>query len=146
MDDNSVVTWEAFSWKRLTAAEGILAGVLGFAAAIAAGIGWGHAGSWGVLAAGAALLVCWLPNALSLFIMAIFRDPQHSVATILLSMMLRMGVPLGLAVVLHDSGHWLVDAGVLPMVLAMYLIGLGIETVLSLWIVGAFRTPAVKAS
>ena len=61
----------------------------------------------------------------------------------LMSMLMRMGLPFGLAAVLLETRHWLVDAGVLPMLLVMYLVALIVETLLSLWIVGALRVRLV---
>jgi hypothetical protein len=144
--DASAGSWESHSGRRLVAAECVLFAALGLAAAVAAAWGWSHAGTRGLLAAGAAFLVCWTPNAVSLILVTIFRDPEHSLSAMLLSMMVRMGIPFGVALVLLQTKHWLVDSGALPMVLAMYLVALVVETGLSLWIVGAFRTPAVKAS
>jgi hypothetical protein len=144
--DTPADTWESHTWRRLVIAECVLVAALGLAATVAGAMGWAHAGSQGLLAAVAAFLVCWIPNAVSLFIVAIFRDPEHSLPAMLFSMLVRMGIPLGVALVLLRTQHWLVDAGALPMVLAMYLVALVVETGLSMWIIGAFRAPAVKAS
>jgi hypothetical protein len=146
MHEKSDGSWEAFTWRRLSVAEGVLVATLGLVAPIAGYLGWGHAGSRSLVAAGAAFLVCWLPNALSLLIMSFFRDPQQSVSAMLFGMLLRMGIPFGIAAVLLQTKHWLVDAGILPMVLGMYLVALVVETILSLWIVGALRPRVVKAS
>jgi hypothetical protein len=135
-----------FSWERLAAAQCVLAGTLALVGTLAAAAGWGYAGWRAVLAAMIALAVCWLPQAISLLAMGLVRDPQNSVAAILITMLLRMGCPLVLALLVRQSGHWLWGAGLVPMVLVLYLISLVTETGLSLWMVGAFRAPAVKAS
>jgi hypothetical protein len=141
-----IVEFVPIAATRLFAAEAALAGVLATSALLMAWIGWEQSGFQGVLAAGVALLACWIPNALSLAVLSCVRNPQHSVSVMLVSMLLRMGFPLALALLLVQSKHWLVDVGVVPMVLVLYLMALFIETVLSLWIMGAICAPAVKAS
>jgi hypothetical protein len=147
MHENANVESRAeFSALRLILAQLALAAVLGVAFGIAAVWGWQNAGSQGIWAAVVALAACWIPNAISLVVMSLMRDPQQSMAAMMIGMLLRMALPMVFVISLLRSKHWLVDAGLMSMFMAMYLTALLVETGLSLWIVGAFRSQAVKAS
>lgn len=148
MEDKPHERWthDPFSWKRVLAAQGILVAVLGTMLPLVAYVGSRHAGPAGIIAAGVAFVVCWTPNAASLAIMNLLRDPQQSATAILLSILLRMGLPVALAIMLYQTRHWLLDAGALQMVLAFYLVALIVDTALSLWIVGARRDQVAKVS
>jgi uncharacterized membrane protein len=133
-------------WKRLLTAELVLAAAMGVILGGAAYVGSQRAGVDGATAAVVAFLVCWIPNAVSLLVMSMIRDPQLSVSAMMVSMMIRMAVPMVFIVFLMQTHHWLAGAGALTMVVIFYLVALAVETPLSLWVIKTSRTPVVKVS
>jgi hypothetical protein len=103
------------------------------------GNGWA-----GVVAAAVAAWVCWFAAALALAIVMLLRGPQHGVAGVLGSMLIRMALPLAVGVFLSRQGGSLAEAGVFGMIVTFYLFTLAIETWLSVSFIS--RNPVVKQS
>ena len=138
-------------WRPILTAQMILAVCMAMILGGAAYLGNKNSGPAGIIAAMVAFLVCWIPNAASLLIMSFTRDPQLSVSTKLLAMLLRMAVPIVFIIVLTESKHWLATAGTLGMIMVFYLVALVVETPLSLWVIRMSRDrvspdPQVKVS
>ena len=83
----------------------------------------------GVASAFVAATVCGAPALVTLIARGLFVGPQGLVAGTVLSIMLRTGVPLSVLGVLIITGNRLIEAGIVPLVMAFYLVSVAIETV-----------------
>ena len=93
----------------------------------------GKSGADGLLAAAVAGVVCWLSASAALLITAWFPGgPQAAVSRMMLSMLVRMGVPLAVGTILEFQFGPLADAGVFGLIVVFYLMTLLVETMLSL--------------
>lgn len=103
--------------------------------AIAAGLlpiagtlhGWAGAGA--VALAG---VVCLAGASAALVISSILRGPHFVLPAMLLGMLIRMGLPLSLALIVHFRGGPLAESGFLVYLLVFYPVTLTVETILSL--------------
>lgn len=93
-----------------------------------AAVGYARSGPEGILAALLAGGVCGGGALIGLLLAGRFSLGDHAVSGVLLSMILRMGIPLTACVVLLATGGPLVKAGVLAMILVYYLLMLLAET------------------
>ena len=107
--------------------------------------GYTQHGMVGVVAAAVAGGVCWMGGLLALLLVGLVRGREQMVHATLLGMLFRTGLPLITGIVLTRAGGPLAEAGVFAMILVYYLIGLSIETVLSVRLIGAAQHVA-KAS
>lgn len=117
-----------------------LAGILLLALPVYAGVGWILYGQTGVWSAIVAFGVCLLSATGALMLTALARTGPQAINALLGGMALRMGVPLGIGFLLHVQHGPLSQAGILYMILAYYLLALLVETLLSLRLVGGFKT------
>ena len=62
----------------------------------------------------------------------LLADPSQAIANVLVGMMLRMGMPLGVALAVHLRGGLLAGGGFLYYLLLFYPVTLGVETALTL--------------
>jgi hypothetical protein len=100
----------------------------------------------GIIAAGLAGAICWSGAMIALVLVGVFRNsPNQMVSATLLGMLFRMGLPLGAGLFLTNAGGPLAEAGLVRMILVFYLIGLVVETILSVRIMGSSKDVA-KAS
>lgn len=93
-----------------------------------AAVGYARSGSVGILAALLAGVVCGGGALVGLFAAGRFNQGSHALTGILLSMILRMGIPLIACVVLLAMGGPLVAADAPVMILVYYLLMLLAET------------------
>jgi len=93
-----------------------------------AAVGYARSGSAGILAALLAGSVCGGGAVIGLIVAGRFGLGVRAVPGILLSMILRTGIPLTACVVLLAMGGPLVEAGALVMILVYYLLMLLAET------------------
>jgi hypothetical protein len=101
----------------------------------AAGVGWygyASAGSLGLAAAAIAAGVCWLSGSLALVAAFVGQRLNAGIQGVLVGMIFRMGLPLGAGMALERNSPPLAAAGVFHMILALYLVALLVETLLSL--------------
>lgn len=113
---------------------------------VIAGYGYSTHGESGVIAAALAGSICWAGALFALLLIGLFRTSQrHVVSATLLGMLFRMGLPLVAGVVLTHQGGPLAEAGLFGMILVFYLVGLVVETILSVRILGSSQHVA-KAS
>jgi hypothetical protein len=119
----------------LGARAAVLLGALLLTLAAAAPVGWAMAGSSGVTAAGIAALVCAAPSLAALALTYRLRAPRHALVAMLGGMFLRMGPPLIVALVVHELGGPLVEAGLIYYLAAFYVVALVVETGLSLTLI-----------
>ena len=82
------------------------------------------------VAAAVGLLFCLLGGLGSLLVCELFRDPDLVMYRVLIGTMLRMGLPLGLFLVVYYRGGTLVEAGLGFYVIGFYLIMLTTETLM----------------
>lgn len=98
------------------------------------------------MAAAIAGAICWAGALSALLLIGLFRASQNQmVSATLLGMLFRMGLPLVTGLVLTRNGGPLADAGLFGMILVFYLVGLVVETILSVRILGSSQHVA-KAS
>ena len=101
----------------------------------AAGVAWyghGRFGMTGLIAAGIAAVTCWLSGSLALVATYLGQRLGAALNGVLIGMFFRMGLPLVVGFVLQKSNPPLAEAGVFTMILALYLVALVTETLLSL--------------
>lgn len=111
-----------------------------------AGYGYTVHGQNGVIAATLAGGICWAGALVALLFVGLFRGSHNQmISATLLGMLFRMGLPLGAGLLLTHSGGPLADAGLFGMILVFYLVGLVVETILSVRILGSSQHVA-KAS
>jgi hypothetical protein len=116
--------------RQLALSVAILTAVLAAAFPLFAVYGYHRHGSWGLIAAIVAALVCWASCSLALACVAFLQRTQP-VAGILGSMIFRMGVPLVLGIALQQNHEQLAAAGIFGTILLYYLLSLIVETLLS---------------
>lgn len=114
-------------------------------------VAWYHFPQHGwlsVQAAAVAGAICGVSASAALLITALFPT-QQAVQGLLLSMLIRMGLPLGLGLLLSETNEPLARANVFGMIVINYLLALALETVLAVWVTGANKSspapPAVPA-
>ncbi len=102
------------------------------AAAVILPLGWAISGNrtW-LFAAAAAGGVCLLAALAALAVSEPLRRPQHTLALVLLGMLIRMGIPLGAALTVYFHGGPLANAGFLYYLVVFYPVTLTVETFLS---------------
>jgi len=103
-------------------------------------------GTDGLIAAALAGAICWSGAMIALVLVGLFRkSPNQMVSATLAGMLFRMGLPLVTGLVITNAGGPLADAGIFGMILVFYLVGLVVETILSVRILGSSQD-AAKAS
>jgi len=108
--------------------------------------GYSQHGQTGLIAAAIAGAICWAGAMFALVLIGMFRTSQnHVVSATLLGMLFRMGLPLVTGLIITRNGGPLADAGLFGMILVFYLVGLVVETILSVRILGSSQDVA-KAS
>ena len=116
----------------LGARAGLLILVVVMTYALVAPLAW-WLGAWlGLAAAAVAAGVCLVGALIALIISNLFRDPIVALYGMLVSMVPRMGFPLGSALLLHQTGGPLAEAGAIYYLLGFYPVTLATETTLSL--------------
>ena len=111
-----------------------------------AGYGYHSHGVDGVIAASLAGGICWIGALVALVLIGLFRTSHNQmVSATLLGMLFRMGLPLVTGLVITRNGGPLAEAGLFGMILIFYLVGLVVETILSVRILGSSQDVA-KAS
>ena len=111
-------------------------------AAGAAWFGYASSGNLGLAAAAIAAGVCWLSGSLALVAAFVGQRLNAGIQGVLVGMIFRMGLPLGAGMVLERNSPPLAAAGVFHMILALYLVALVVETLLSLRFVPKSKAPA----
>ena len=130
----------------------ILAGILAPFTIAVAWFAYGRSGAIGIAAAAIAGGVCWVSASLALATVYLGQMLKNPVGGILGGMFFRMGLPLGVGIAIQQSHPPLANAGTFLMILALYLVALIAETLLSLKIVSpgkanvASETKAVSGS
>jgi hypothetical protein len=115
-------------------------------AAAIAWFGYGRSGLTGVAAAAIAAVICWLSACLALGSVFVGQRLDAGIQGILAAMLFRMGLPLAAAMGLKQISPPLAGAGILWMILGLYLVALVVETLLSLRFVPRSVRPARSAA
>ncbi|MGE0756120.1 MAG: hypothetical protein AB7O38_03830 [Pirellulaceae bacterium] len=134
------------AWRRLLVSCGLLSAALAVGFVVSVAIGVSMVGGWAWAAALVALAAVGLPSLVALVLLGCFSEAQQSASVVLGGILIRMAPPLLVGVVLLQTKHWLLGVGVLPMIVGMYLLALVVETLLSLWLIGAFSQRAFSDS
>jgi hypothetical protein len=92
---------------------------------------WLSSGIPGLAAVAASAGVCLVAALASLAIAHLLRGPAVTLQALLLSMLVRMGIPLAFAVMAYLRAAPLVNAGLMYYLVIFYLPVLAVETVLS---------------
>jgi hypothetical protein len=131
--------------NKVTERRGSIASLIGYCAVLgatlmpfAAGLAWfgyRRAGTEGVAAAAIAFGVCWLSGSLALVATFVGQRLGAAIPGVLVGMIFRMGLPLITGMALQRNSPPLAAAGVFLMILGLYLVGLLVETLLSLQLV-----------
>jgi hypothetical protein len=123
---------EAIRNLGIAARLGLLAATVAVLLLAVGGAAWAFQGPTGAIAATFAAAVCLAGAGLALGASRLLAHPSQAVANVLAGMMLRMGMPLGIALAVHLHGGPLARGGLLYYLLVFYPVTLGIETALSL--------------
>ncbi len=108
--------------------------------------GYGRHGSNGIAAAAVAAAVVWFGATAALLLVSFFRgSSEQMVSATLLGMLFRTGLPLVTGLAMNRTGGPLAEAGLFGMILIFYLVGLLVETLLSVRLLGSSQRVA-KAS
>jgi hypothetical protein len=103
----------------------------------------GQHGEDGVKAAALAAGICWVGAMIALLLVGLFRASHNQmVSATLLGMFFRMGLPLMTGLMLTRAGGPLAEAGLFGMILVFYLVGLLVETILSVRLLGSSQRVA----
>jgi hypothetical protein len=124
----------------------LLTAVMAAAFPLFAGYGFWQSGWSGVAAAAVAGIVCSVGALLALLVIGGVRQSSQVPSAYLLGVLFRMGLPLGIGMLLDWSGGPLAEAGVFGMMVVYFLIGLVVETALSLRLINASTQRAARAS
>lgn len=148
MNDESGVSQTNYR-PRVIARLGMLVGASVLGLAMFGPLAFHLHGPRGVQAALLAALVCTAGAAGALLVALAMTQPLHAPLVMLAGMMLRMGLPLGAALLVQTNGGSLAEAGFAYYILAFYFVCLAVEIPLSL--PGANRTAeqaskSIKAS
>lgn len=131
------------------AAELILAGswlTCVVAMALPATLWWGnqHAGSIGMLASLLAAGLCWVSSVIALVVRTRFPDPQDAFSGTLGTVLVRMVMILGGAMLVMNTSQELVKAAFLGQVVIYFFLTLTVETLLAVRWVKNLETSAVN--
>lgn len=74
----------------------------------------------------------------------VFREPLQVMNGVGLAMLVRMAIPMVVGIVLTKRGGPLAEAGVFGMIVGFYLVGLLVETLLTVRLVNGFRKEQVS--
>jgi hypothetical protein len=86
--------------------------------------------------------VCWLGATVSLVVAYLGRQRGAAMMGLMLSMLVRMAIPLAIALLVVTSHSALAEGGLMGQLLIFYLLTLTVETLLSVSLVkGACRKP-----
>ncbi len=86
----------------------------------------------GMAALGVAAVACLVPALLALLIADLLPGPDMALPSLGIAMFLRMGVPMGICVVVYATGGPIADAGMAYYLLVFYPVLLTVETGLML--------------
>ena len=108
--------------------------------------GYSIHGLVGLAAAAVAGTVCLFGATMALLCQGLTRSGPNVVGGLLLGMAFRFGIPLATGLILYRLGGPLAEAGVFGMIVVYYLLGLTIETTLSVRLIGSSSQKVVRAS
>jgi hypothetical protein len=94
-------------------------------------IAWLLRGGAGVIAAGLATLVCLLSAWVALLVTSLLAPPGKPAAYVGVGMAFRMGVPLGVCLLVLQRYDELVKAGFAWYLIAAFMVGLLLETLMA---------------
>lgn len=124
----------------------VLLGIVLAAAAVAAGYVAARFYGPGAYAASAvAAAINWFAGSIALSIVGASSDPTWRVQGALLGMMVRMAVALGAIIFFMNTRLALTADGVVALIVVHYLVGLVVETALTLRLVAAASPPGAPA-
>lgn len=103
-------------------------------------------GPMGLVAAAVAGTVCWAGALGALVLVGLVRNGPQAIHATLLGMFFRMGGPLIIGLLLNQAGGPLAEAGVFGMIVGYYLVGLVVETLLSVRLIGTSTRGVARAA
>ena len=127
----------------LLARAGLLLALFAAFLLVSAPVALSLRGEAGLAAATLATAVCLVAGWLAMAATTWLAPPSQPAAHVLLGMILRMGLPLGLCLVILQYSAWLKDAGFGWYLVAAFSLGLAIETLLT---VGQLQSHATYQS
>ena len=141
-NDQAAVTTESVATTRLKPWKAflIITLVLGGVFPVIAWIGYKQYQQAGFNAVLIAALLCWVGSIIGIIPAILVRNseqPKQGVNAVLVGMLIRMSIPFGGGLFLHQSVKNLADAKILMFTLIYYLIALIVDTLLALKIVPA---------
>lgn len=122
---------QAGSWGLLSRVSMLTAIVVVAYALLIALFGVRH-GVLGLAAAGLAAVVCWAGASLTMIVASSLRGPQGALYGVVLGMLYRLGLSLGIAILVSRQFAELEKAGFVYYLLAFYPLTLAAETLLVL--------------
>ncbi|HUY37152.1 MAG TPA: hypothetical protein VMV69_30855 [Pirellulales bacterium] len=119
-----------FASLSLSAAIGVLSAVAFAAASAAACVEYARAGAMSAAAVGAAAVTCWVASVLSLVLSSSWRRTPQAITGILAGVLVRMTLPMGVAVLSQAVSGPLAKAGLFGWIVCFFLLTLVVETLL----------------
>jgi hypothetical protein len=103
-------------------------------------------GNGAYLASAISALLIWSVGSLSLLIVALAPTPQARINAALLGMLIRMALPMVAIAYLSKSNHPLAAEGIVGLLVVHYLLGLIVETLLSVRMTSAMSNSSLPAA
>ncbi len=118
-------------WSAIVKSSVILLVVLTIGATIAGYFMQQKQGEAGVIATICAAAICSVSGVGALVLTGYGTSQKDGLSYTLGSILIRTGIPLGLAVVISDTQPYLKEAGIFGIIVVLYLLTLALETLLS---------------
>lgn len=103
-------------------------------------------GNGAYLASAISALLIWSVGSLSLLIVALAPTPQARINAALLGMLIRMALPMVAIAYFSKSNHPLAAEGIVGLLVVHYLLGLIVETLLSVRMTSAMSNSSLPAA
>jgi hypothetical protein len=132
-----------FSALSLPAAVALLSAFTLLFALAAGGFEYLRGGVVSVAAVAAAGFTCWVASVSSLVLSGAWRHSSKAITGILAGVMVRMSLPLGVALLAQMTAGPLARAGLFGWIVCFFLVTLLVETSLLVWLLNSPR-PAVS--
>ena len=133
--------------RRLASATHSVVRVLAAQVGLLALVGWfafSRHGTGGIMTAGVAAMICFLPAAAALYLIALTTGTPNALSGTLASMILRTALPFFVTIFMVQAFKPLADMGLFGMVLINYLVVIAVESALAVRLIQTLAPSAVR--
>jgi hypothetical protein len=135
-----------FATLNLPSALVLLATFTAIVAIVAGWYAFSRSGPIGVVAVASAAVTCGVASIASLILSASWRNTPQAVTGVLGAVLVRMTLPLGVAVLSQVVGGPIAQAGLFGWIVCFFLTTLVVETLLVVRLLNSPRTATARAS